>query len=412
MSTDSSSYPKTRREFLKQSTCGLGFIAFSTVAPSFITQSLRAGAPIAEKDRSILVLIQLAGGNDGLNTVVPYADDNYYRLRPKLGLKQKQLHKLNDQLGFHPACGKMHGLFEDGKLGIIQNVGYPNPNRSHFRSMEIWETASDSNDYLTDGWVGRYFDNACSGSPSPDPAGLNIGNELPDAFLSNQEHNIFSLQGNQGRRNGNLNGLLSGVKGLSYKDDSNANFLQHTLMDTLVTERRVLEKIGNYRSMEEYPQTRLGNALNKVAGLIASGMETRVYFVSHGGFDTHANQALRHKDLLTQLSDAMHAFQSDLEAHALQDQVLTMTFSEFGRRPSENASGGTDHGTAAPQFVMGSQLNKSLLGQAPDLSVGINKDLKHSTDFRSVYGTVLQRWFETDPEPILGGKFPPVDFLA
>lgn len=397
---------------MRQSAGGLGLLAFSSVAPAFLTQSVLAGTPSPEKDRSILVLIQLAGGNDGLNTVIPFSDDRYYRLRPRLGIPAGKVHKLNDHLGLHPACKELHGLFHDGKLGIIENVGYPNPNRSHFRSMEIWETASDSEDYLTDGWIGRYFDNCCPGAPAKDPVGINIGNSLPDAFLSSSNPNVFSLEPNSRRRSPPSGDMADALKSLSFPDGGNGDFLQHTLMDTLVTEKRILQTLEQSKSLSTYPQTQLGTGLSKVAQLIAAGMETRVYFVSHGGFDTHANQADRHRTLLRELSQSMQAFQSDLEAHRLQDQVLTMTFSEFGRRPGENASGGTDHGTAAPLFVMGSRLNGSLHGEAPDLNVAKNRDLEFSTDFRSVYSTVIRDWFGADPGKVLGQSHPRLDFLA
>lgn len=411
MPDSSFNYPATRREFLRHSAGGLGLIAFSSVAPAFLTNSVMAKVPKAEKDRSILVLIQLAGGNDGLNTVVPYEDDNYYRLRPKIGIRKNELHLLDDQLGLHPQCGELAALHNEGKLSVVQNVGYPNPNRSHFRSMEIWETGSKSDEYLTSGWLGRYFDNSCSGSPTEDPVALSVGNEMPDAFLANNEHNIFSLALGSGRRRSVGEDMLAAMQRSKQAPNDNANFLQHTLMNALVTESRVQERIRGYKPMTKYPNSGLANSLKNVASLIASGQETRVYFVSLGGFDTHANQIQRHRTLMTQLSQAMHAFQKDIEAHGLEDQVLTMTFSEFGRRPSENVSGGTDHGTAAPLFVMGSNLKGSLHGKAPDLNVEKNKDLTYSTDFRSVYSTVIRKWFDADPTAVLGGSFKQIDFI-
>ena len=403
--------PTTRREFLRKSSSGLGLIAFSSVAPAFLTQSVSANIPQAEKDRSILVLIQLAGGNDGLNTVVPYEDDNYYRLRPNIALPKGDLNILNDQLGFHPSCPELANLFHSGDLAVVQNVGYPNPNRSHFRSMEIWESASESDEYLSSGWMGRYFDNCCAGSPSDDPLGLSVGNELPDVFLSEEEHNIFSLGQNGNNRRSVGEGMKAAIGKSEFASGDNANFLQHTLMNALVTESKVLKRLRDYKPMATYPGNGLGRDLKNVAGLIASGQETRVYFVSLGGFDTHANQGFRHQGLMKQLSTAMAAFQADLKAHKLDDQVMTMTFSEFGRRPSENVSGGTDHGTAAPLFVMGSQLKGSIFGTAPDLNLKKNKDLTFSTDFRSVYGTVIDKWFEANPAKILGRDYSPVGFI-
>ncbi len=404
-------YPATRREFLRQSAGGLGLIAFSSVAPAFLTNSVMAKVPKAEKDRSILVLIQLAGGNDGLNTVVPYQDDQYYRLRPKIGLRKNSLHVISDELGLHPKCTELANLHKEGKLAIVQNVGYPNPNRSHFRSMEIWETASKSDEYLTSGWLGRFFDNCCSGAPEEDPVALSIGNEMPDAFVAEDVHNIFNLAAGNNRRRSVGEDMLTAMQRSGDAPNENASFLQHTLMNALVTESKVQERMRGYKPMATYPGSALAASLRSVAALIASGQDTRVYFVSLGGFDTHANQLARHGTLMQQLSPAMHAFQSDLEAHGLDDQVLTMTFSEFGRRPSENVSGGTDHGTAAPLFVMGSQVKGPLFGEAPNLNVEKNKDLTYSTDFRSVYSTVIRKWFDEDPAKVLGKSFKHIDFI-
>lgn len=411
MSDSLNQFPTTRREFLRQSAGGLGLIAFSSVAPAFLTSSVAAKVPSAEKDRSILVMIQLAGGNDGLNTVVPFEDDHYYRLRPKLALNKKDLHVVDDQFGFHPNCGEMANLYRDGQLAVVQNVGYPNPNRSHFRSMEIWETASKSDEYLTSGWMGRFFDNCCSGTPEDDPVGLSVGNELPDSFVAQNDHNIFSLDPSQGRKRSVGESMLDAMQTAPPESSDNASFLQHTLMNALVTERTVQRRLRRYKPMVEYPSSGLGRSLKSVAALIASGQETRVYFVSIGGFDTHANQLQRHRQLMSQLSGAMAAFQADLVAHKLDDQVLTMTFSEFGRRPSENVSAGTDHGTAAPLFVMGSQLKGSLFGSAPDLNLKKNKDMTYSTDFRSVYSSVIQNWFQANPEAVLGRAFDDIGFI-
>lgn len=403
----------TRREFLRRSGSGLGLIALGSVAPAFLTRSALASVPEPGRDRSILVLIQLAGGNDGLNTVVPFQDDNYHRLRPTLALEKADIHRLTDNLALHPACGPMAELHREGLLSIVQNVGYPNPNRSHFRSMEIWETASGSNEFLTTGWAGRFFDNCCQGmpeEPGSDPLGVSIGNDLPDVFLSSEDHNIFSLNENS-RRAASGNKTLLDAYAHAEAPDGNAGYLQHTFMNALVTEQRLHQRLRDYRPAAAYPDTGLANKLRTVAGLIAAGLQTRVFFVSHGGFDTHAGQLNRHQQLLAELAGAMHAFQSDLRANKLDQQVLTMTFSEFGRRPSENASAGTDHGTAAPLFIMGSNLKGPIVGQAPDLNLRPNQDLTFSTDFRSVYATVLERWFQADSSTVLGEKFQPLPFI-
>ncbi len=419
--------PYTRREFLRTAGKGLGLVAFASVAPRFLTDSVLAGAPAPLKDMPVMVIIQLAGGNDGLNTLIPFEDDNYHRLRPTLGIKQgAPMHRLADNLAFHPGCGKLAELWKNGGLSIIRNVGYPNPNRSHFRSTEIWETATDAHVNGDTGWVGRYFDAACDGQGS-DPAGVHTTGILPQSFFSASPHNTFGLTGDAGRggkrRPGAQRGRLPDSAEIlatlndappppSLAGDDNAEYLRHTLMDALVTESRVQDILSKDKPEAEYPPTALGQSLRRIAALIASNLETRVYFTSHGGFDTHANQLGTHARLLTELSDAMAAFQLDLERRKIAGRVLTMTFSEFGRRPSENGSAGTDHGTAAPLFIMGSGLRNNLVGQAPDLNIEKNKDITFSTDFRQVYATILRKRLGVDPAAILPGrKFGELDFL-
>lgn len=401
-------FPTTRREFLKGAATGIGLLAFGPVAPRFFTESVFAGQPAAEADRTILVLIQLGGGNDGLNTLVPYQDDNYYRLRPTIGLKRPNLLPIADHLALHSACAPLERLFKEGQLSIVQNVGYPNPNRSHFRSMEIWQTAAESSEYLSTGWLGRYFDNSCSGAPKDTPLGVNIGNELPDAFLNESDANVFSFSGSKRQRK--YKPSLTTTPPSSAPSE-NASFLQHTMLNALVAEESVLAGIRNYRTSIEYPSSKLAQDLKNVAALIAAGQPTRAYFVSHPGFDTHADQLNRQTKLLKEFSAALAAFQADLIAHKLDKQVLTTTFSEFGRRPAENRSGGTDHGTAAPLFVMGAGLKSSLLGQAPNLDLEPKQDLAYSTDFRSVYATLIDDWLAGDSQQILGSPFPKLPLI-
>lgn len=408
-------HPSTRREFFKTGGKGIGLLAFSQFAPAFLTQSVALGAPTAEKDRTILVLIQLAGGNDGLNTVIPYEDNCYYNLRPTLGIKKNEAIRINDQLGLHPAMSEMGHLLGEGKLGIIQNVGYPNPNRSHFRSMEIWETASGSDEFKSTGWIGRYLDNACSGAPEEDPEAIHMSSELPPTFYAADGHRTFGAPiRNRTRVQGKNDDLLASLldsgsgsmmMGADEQTPKNAGYLQQTLMDTMVVEERIEKIVAAYQTRSDYESTPIAQSLKRVAALIAAGLDTRVYFVSHGGFDTHANQAGNHERLLGQLSRAMAAFQADLDAKKLDQQVLTATFSEFGRRPNENDGGGTDHGTAAPLFIMGPSVKQSLIGTAPDLNLAKNADLKYSTDFRSVYQTVLNKWLNCDAKSVLGGDF-------
>jgi uncharacterized protein (DUF1501 family) len=418
-SNSSASLPTTRREFLGLSSKGIGLLAFSQYAPQFLVQSTLAAAPAPEKDRSILVLVQLAGGNDGLNTVVPFEDADYYRLRPTLGIAKEKVLRLDDTAGLHPSCTAMHALYQSGRLGVVQNVGYPNPNRSHFRSMEIWETASASEEFAATGWVGRFLDNACEGMPanSHDPLAIHVTNGVPQAFMSAAAHPTFGLAAGMGTRRDNeetrklLEAMISGPAASVAGEPDNSTFLKQTLMDTLVTEKKVQRVIGEYRPTTPYPPSPLATSLRNVAALVAARMPTRVYFVSLGGFDTHSNQVGQHAFLMTQLSEALAAFQRDLESKKLDQQVTTMTFSEFGRRPSENESRGTDHGTAAPLFVMGSKVKAGLHGTAPSLRLERNQDLLFSTDFRNVYATALEGWLGCPAEKVLGRKFEPMAFL-
>jgi uncharacterized protein (DUF1501 family) len=406
--------PTTRREFLRYSSRGIGLMAFSRFAPSFLVESTLAAAPAPEKDRTILVLVQLAGGNDGLNTVVPFEDADYYRLRPTLGLAKNEVLPINDMLGLHPACAELHELFRGGELGVVQNVGYPNPNRSHFRSTEIWETASDSGEFLTSGWLGRFMDNACAGAPATaNPACVHVTSEQPQSFASEHEHSTFGLASNArgGGRGEGLRLLENMLEGEAH-DHGNASFLKHTMMDALVTEKKVQRVLAGYAPEATYPESGFASALRSVAALIAAGMPTRVYFVSLSGFDTHSNQPQQHTRLLRTLSEGLTAFQRDLKAHRLDGQVTTMTFSEFGRRPSENESHGTDHGTAAPLFVMGSRVNAGVHGTAPSLRLERNQDLAFSTDFRRVYATMLDQWLACPSTAVLGREYGALPLIA
>ena len=405
-------FPATRREFISASAKGTGLLAFSQFVPAFLRDSVAKQAPLPEKDRRILVLVQLAGGNDGLNTLIPYEDSNYYRLRPSLGIRKEDALPLTDDLGFHQSCQGMKELFDEGLLSIVQNVGYPNPNRSHFRSMEIWETAAESDEYRSSGWLGRFLDNNCSGAPEiGEPEAVSFGNEIPITVQGDEAHNLFALNNRFGRAAKRLDyGLLDNMVGKSSSKD-NSSYLKHTMMDTLITERRIQALFSKFKPSVAYPNHPLGISLSNVASLISAEIPTRVYFVSLGGFDTHQGQVNRHQSLLKNLSSSLLAFQKDLQSKGLEDQVLTMTFSEFGRRASENQSGGTDHGTSAPLFVMGSKLGDSIVGQAPDLNLGKNKDLTFSTDFRQVYATVLDHWLDCDSRTVLGQKFQPLPII-
>jgi len=442
---------QTRREFLRRTVLGS---ALSWTVPMFLADTFSAlQAQAADsatqittgKDATILVVLQMAGGNDGINTVVPYSNDFYHKARPKIGLKADDVLKINDDVGFHSSLKGFKELYDGGELAVIQGVGYPNPNRSHFRSTEIWQTASDSDHVEKYGWVGRYFDNACAGA---DPAvGVTIGSQLPQSFFakhpkgicfSNPQNYRFMANGNATEESyKKLNELESSGPGMT-SDDSSADgsgdmlnsggsiaalpagmpmtggkavdFISRTALDAQHSSDEIRGIAARVQNQAEYPGSQLGNGLKMVAKLIGGGLPTRIYYVSQGGYDTHTNQINTQQRLLGDLGDSMKAFVADMKAQGNMGRVLVMTFSEFGRRVSENANGGTDHGAAAPMFIVGDKVKAGLLGQYPSLAPQdlYQGDVKYNVDFRSVYAGVLENWLKTKSAPILGKKFEPL----
>lgn len=429
----------TRRKFLRTSILG-GAVAWTV--PAFLERtffSLDAMAAesaiqtVTGKDGTILVVLQLAGGNDGLNTLIPFSDDTYHRMRPMIGIKPEQTLKINDQLALHPRLTHLRGLYDEGRMGIVQGVGYPNPNRSHFRSTEIWQTAVDENKTSTTGWLGRYFDSCCKGA---DPAvGVNIGSQTPQAFAAAEPTGISFARPEQFRFNSaqasdpkaaeeffrsmnespagesNDGGSIGMLNGVADTGGDTLDFLRRTALDAQMSSDKVLEITRKSVAPVTYPGGNLANSLNLVARLIGGGMPTRVYYVSQGGYDTHGNQPGAHERLLGELDGAIGAFTADLKAQGNFNRVVLMTFSEFGRRVAENASGGTDHGAAAPLFVVGGGVKAGLYGKAPSLTDLHDGDLVHNVDFRSVYATVLENWLKAPSREILNGTFPTLGLI-
>ena len=434
---------KTRRSFLRTTVLGA---ATSWTVPLFVqntftalnAQAAGAATQVATgKDSPILVILQLAGGNDGLNTVVPYADDSYHKARRTLAIKEKDVLKLNEACGLNPKLPFLHKMFQEGHLSVVQGVGYPNPNRSHFRSTEIWTRATDSDKVGTTGWLGRYFDNACAGA---DPTvGIALVDRQPDAFVakerpgialktpdlyrwmkgSGDEHDaeeIFrdlnSPDGAMEAAGGSINMVAGGAGGPTLGSAADSlRFLERTALDAQVSSDKIRELLGKSKVRAGYPSTPLGQSLQLVARMIEGGLPTRVFYVSHGGFDTHAGQSNAHATRLQQLDEALAAFSNDLAAQSATDRVMLMTFSEFGRRVQENANGGTDHGTAAPLFVLGGKTKGGLLGKQPSLTDLDKGDLKFGIDFRSVYATIIENWMQAKSEAILGRKFERLGFV-
>jgi uncharacterized protein (DUF1501 family) len=439
---------QTRREFLRRTVLGS---ALTWTVPAFLADTvsaLQAEAAdtatqvITGQDSTILVVLQMAGGNDGINTVVPYANDFYHRARPKLGLKAEEVLKINDEVGFHGALKGFKALYDGGELSVIQGVGYPNPNRSHFRSTEIWQTASDSDRVEKHGWLGRYFDNACAGA---DPAvGVTIGSQLPEAFFAakpkgvcfNNPQNYRFIANGAGTEESykKLNELEMSGPGMSPDDVSGdaansggsigmlpagmpmtggraIDFISRTALDAQHSSDEIRGIAARIQNQVDYPNSPLAGSLKLVARLIGGGLPTRVYYVSQGGYDTHTNQIATQQRLLQDLGDSTKAFVDDLKAQGNLQRVLVMTFSEFGRRVAENANGGTDHGAAAPMFIVGNRVKAGLLGSYPSLAPQdlFEGDVKFNVDFRQVYAGVLETWLKTKSAPILGRRFAPLE---
>ena len=409
----------TRRDFIKKSatTVAVGlavppWLAKMVWADSVADNALAASGQAAGRS---LVVIQLTGGNDGLNTVVPYADSAYRNARPVLAHPSDKVLHLTDTIGLSPVMGGMKTLYDQKKLAIVQGVGYPNPNHSHFRSMEIWQTAEPEK-LGTEGWVGRYLDAIRSGRTSP-LTGINIGNEASEAF-TNAHAAVPTIQGlaNFGvvfPSNAEGQARTAALKQVQMGDTNTpyGKFFQQTAAETYDSADKITAGISRYHSAVEYPKSAFGKGMQEIAQLIAANLGTRVYYISTGGFDTHTQQIRRHDQLWQDVSDSLLAFQTDLDGMSNGNQVLTLAFSEFGRRVHENANGGTDHGTASEMFLLGSTVKGGLYGAYPRLTDLDAGDLKYSTDFRAVYATVLDRWLGTNSEIVLGHRYEDLKFV-
>lgn len=416
--------PYTRRMFLER-----GALLASALAttPWFVERSARAmlappglsSTPGAPEER-VLVVLQLAGGNDGLNTVVPASMGEYYDARPGIAVPAREALALGSAgVALHPGLAPLKDLYDDGVVSIVQGVGYPNPNRSHFASMDIWHTATES--ARGPGWLGRYFDNECAGAPRPE-LGVALGDETPLAMQGRTVRPVTfddagSFEWRAGRRSKILADSYARVmdsgEAPGVGRDSSAAYLMRTALDARLVGARITAAT-NSDPLSPYPKSPLANQLKTVAAMIRAGLPTRVYYVSLGGFDTHAGQGGvngRHAQRLGELAGALAAFVRDLRASGDSGRVLTMVFSEFGRRVSQNASGGTDHGAAAPMFLVGEMVRPGLAGAHPSLSDLDEGDLKYSIDFRRVYAGVLRDWMGTDAAAILGAGHRPVALL-
>jgi uncharacterized protein (DUF1501 family) len=415
--------PARRREFLRSSLAASTLVSMgAATVPAFLTRSALAaktadGRGAGANDR-VLVVVQLLGGNDGLNTVVPFGHDGYARHRRALRLPAGQLHKLDKQVGLHPALGGMAKLVEDGRLSVVQGVGYPNPDRSHFRSMEIWESARLDPAALDTGWLGRALD-ASPRRPGDDVAALHVGARVLPLALKAKRTEVPSvasldqyrlqLAGGDADRRSARDALdrLNRLDRPAERDDPLLGFVRRSTLTAYESSRR-LEQVAAAGAPSKYPNSGLANRLELIARVLKSGFGTRIFYTSLDGFDTHANQLGTHAALLTELSDAVAAFHKDLADAGQADRVALLSFSEFGRRVAENASAGTDHGAAAPVFVAGPVATPGLVGAHPSLEALVEGDLAHHTDFRRVYAALLGSWLGCPSEPVVGPGFPPL----
>ena len=375
-------------------------VSASMMAPQFLRMPLGSESSRSGK---VLVVIQLSGGNDGLNTVIPYGDDAYYRWRPTLGLPRSGLLRLNDHLALNSALQPLQDLFNQGQMAIVNEVGYPNPNRSHFRSMDIWQSGSDADNYVQTGWLGRYLDSNCPGCDIPYHA-IELGDNLSLA-LQGKSRDGFAMRDAQKLVRATENRFLQKL-GDQYNEstskDDDLGYLYKTMIEVQESAQYLSEKAKSDRSKEKYPIHTFGKGLRQISELILAESSTKVYYISLPGFDTHVNQISRQARLLKIYADGVSAFIRDLKRNKLFEEIAIMTFSEFGRRVGENGSRGTDHGAANNLFIMGGNLYRpGIYNDPPNLGQLDDGDLRHQVDFRDVYANVLENWLDSNAKEIL-----------
>ncbi len=395
-----------RKEFIQ-----IGSLATaSMMLPKFLKAVERRN--MVPPGNKVLVILQLSGGNDGLNTVIPVRNDLYYKARPKLGIEKTKSLLITDEVGLHPALTGFKELYDDGSLGIMNGVGYPNPDRSHFRSMDIWQTGSQSTEYLTTGWVGRYLDAQCNGCDKPTQA-IEIDDVLSLAMKGEHVKGIAVKDPRRLYGASNEKFFRDVLKNhVDEPGEQAVDYLYKTMAETLSSADYIFKQSQMHPTSAEYPKTDLGNSMKTIASLIFSDINTKVYYVSLGSFDTHINQDAQQQRLFTEMNDAVKAFVKDLKTNNRFEDVMLFTFSEFGRRVEQNASGGTDHGTANNMFLIGGGLKqKGLINGMPDLNNLDEGDLKYKVDFKNVYATVLNKWLNADDTAIMGKKYDYLNFI-
>lgn len=408
----------TRREFLRLGLGSSTLLACGASVPTFLASSALALAASSDSTpkNNILVVLELNGGNDGLNTVVSYADDEYRKRRPKLHVGPDRVLRIDDRVGLHPSLKGMAKLLEAQQLAIVQSVGYPNPNRSHFESMSIWHCARMRPAADTSGWLARSIEQR-QAAPGGDAPALHIAESLlPQALYGSpwQVPSLVSLEQFR-RRLGVPDGSGAALQRAALdristqgrnEPGSLVQFVQRSTLVTYTSSARLEAALHGRRTGAAYPESYgLARHLKLIAQLIKAGLTTSIYYTQLGGFDTHANQLYTHDRLLQEVGDSLHAFLQDLNQAGEGKRMLVLIFSEFGRRLAENGSGGTDHGTAAPVFLMGGSLRAGLYGPYPNLHDLQDGDPKHAIDFRQVYATLLDHWLNCPNQAVLGQRF-------
>jgi uncharacterized protein (DUF1501 family) len=398
----------SRRDFLKMS----GLASASLFMPQFLKAS--TGLLSDANKPKVLVVIQFSGGNDGLNCIIPYGDDIYQKARPSIGYKKDAVIKLGDGIGMNTNLQGLADLYFNGDVVLINSVGYPNPNRSHFRSMDIWQTGSDENVYLQTGWIGRVLDATCNN----DCAKPHFAVELDDSLslaLKGQQMSGFAVRDPSELKNVNKNPFIDSIakQATAYDDEHhNVAYLHKLLADTAESTDYIYDQSVKYNSSAIYPATEFAKQLKTIAQLIIAESNTTVYYVSLSGFDTHAGQRNQQERQLRTYSDALKVFCADLKANGKFKDTMIMTFSEFGRRVEENAGNGTDHGTANNVYLISGGLKQGgMINDMPNLSNLVDGDLQHEVDFRSVYSTILNKWLNVKSEMILDNSYPMLDCL-
>ncbi|MBC8083067.1 MAG: DUF1501 domain-containing protein [Hymenobacter sp.] len=393
----------SRRDFLKTSVLASSLL----FVPKFLHALDRQGLQkLADANGRRLVMVQLGGGNDGLNTVIPFRDDLYYKARPTLGIREQSgVLTLDKDLGLNPAMTRLKGLYDQGHVAVLNSVGYPNPDRSHFRSMDIWQSGSAADQYLSTGWLGRYLDSNCPACQVP-YNGLEVDDTLSLA-MKGEVRKGLALKNPEKFHQITQNRFIAQVSGEQPTGaGSELDYLYKTLAETSSSADYLYQTSKVYKSSVAYPTTDFGRNLKTTAELINSGITSRVFYVSLTGFDTHVRQQEQQGRLLGDLSNGLASFAEDLQKAGTFNDTLVVVFSEFGRRVTQNASNGTDHGTANNVLLLGGGLKqKGVLNNAPDLQNLLDGDLRHQLDFRSLYATVLHDWLQADDNAILGQEF-------